>query len=222
MCLSVSVRFVFKKDVYNLCLPMPQHKKNIILAVVGLSIIFFGFVCVANFAYAVDDGSFGLNDTAKAAGLDKYKKDIPTIVGNIAGAGLSFASVVFFALMIYGGIRWMISRGNDEEAKKALNTIIAAVIGIIIVVSSYALTTFVFNSTSGDSSGGGGSGEGNVQKQCCLITYTENGEATEEALLAAGNTCTDVCTGRDSCTVDDQVAATGEECNLEMFDARAD
>jgi len=88
-------------------------------------------------------GNYGLDDTAGAAGLKAYGGSLPTLVGNVIGTGLSLIAVLFFALMIYGGFSWMTSRGNEEGTKKALNTITAAVIGIIIVMASYAITTFV-------------------------------------------------------------------------------
>ncbi len=91
--------------------------------------------------------SYGLDKTAEASGLDKAApKEVTTIIGNIIGNALSLTSVIFFILMIYGGFRWMLARGNDEDSKKALDTIIAAIIGIIIILASYAITNFVFNS----------------------------------------------------------------------------
>jgi heme/copper-type cytochrome/quinol oxidase subunit 2 len=102
----------------------------------------FGVLILAVPAFA----QFGLQETAGAAGLAKYGGSVPVLVGNVIGAALSMVSVIFFALMIYGGIRYMIARGNEEDTKKAINTIWAAVIGILIVLASYAITTFVFSS----------------------------------------------------------------------------
>jgi len=105
-------------------------------------IIAIGVLGVAGLAWAAD---YGTKTTAGAAGLTSYGTSIPTIIGNALGAVLSFVGVLFFGLMLYGGIMWMTSRGNQETEKKALNTILAAVIGIIIVLGSYAITTFVFS-----------------------------------------------------------------------------
>lgn len=90
--------------------------------------------------------NFGLDKTAGTAGLDTSAKDIPTIVGNIVGTGLSLIGVAFFVLTLYGGFLWMTAHGNDETIKKALKIITAAIIGLVIVMASYALTTFIFNS----------------------------------------------------------------------------
>lgn len=91
-------------------------------------------------------GDYGLDATAREAGIaQKYESDATVLIGNLIGGILAFISVLFFALMIYGGIRWMLSRGNEDETKKALDTMIAAVIGIAIVLASYAITKFVFD-----------------------------------------------------------------------------
>lgn len=96
---------------------------------------------------------FGLEATRSAAGLESGS--IPDIIGNMIGVLLSMVGVLFFALMLYGGILWMVARGNQEQEKKALNTITGAIIGIIIVVSSYAITNFVFKGVRGENTGGG-------------------------------------------------------------------
>lgn len=86
---------------------------------------------------------YGLQDTATAA--DLIRTETPAqIAGNVIGAGLSMIGVLFFLLMVYSGILWMTARGNEEQTKKALNTAIAAGIGMVIVLASYAITSFVF------------------------------------------------------------------------------
>ncbi|MBU2542304.1 pilin [Patescibacteria group bacterium] len=95
---------------------------------------------------------YGLKATQKAAGLSDAGS-VPVIVGNVLGSVLSLVGVLFFALMLYGGIVWMMARGNQEDEKKALSTITAAIIGIVIVVSSYAITNFVFEGMKGNVGG---------------------------------------------------------------------
>jgi LPXTG-motif cell wall-anchored protein len=97
---------------------------------------------------------YGQSKTADVAGLPKTG-DIPSIIGNVVGAGLSLISVLFFILMIYAGIMWMTARGDETHSKKALDTIFAAIIGIIIVLAAYAITNFVLTSVSGGVGGGG-------------------------------------------------------------------
>ena len=102
---------------------------------------------------------YGLSETAGAAKLNT-NGSVPTIAGNIIGGLLSMISVLFFVLVLYGGIIWMTARGNSEKTEKALDTIIAATIGIIIIMGAYALTNFVFKVGTG-TNGGGGNNSGN-------------------------------------------------------------
>ncbi len=98
--------------------------------------------------FSLANNNFGADTAARTAfgetTYQKVPKDVSTAIGNVIGALLSLISVIFFVLMIYGGIRWMFARGNEDEAKKAADTILAAIIGLIIIVASYALTNFVF------------------------------------------------------------------------------
>ncbi len=106
-------------------------------------------LCIPVFALAQDN--YGLDATAGAAyGADKLKTDtdLPSTAGKVIGTLLSLIGVIFFGLMIYGGFMWMTARGNEEQAKKALDTIIAAVIGLVIILAAYAITNFVFKSVS--------------------------------------------------------------------------
>jgi len=96
---------------------------------------------------------YGLEDTAIAAKL-KTDTTVPQLIGNVIGQTLSLVAVMFFLLVLFGGFRWMFSRGNPEETKKALDIIFGAVVGLIIVLASYAITSFVFTSLKVSSGGG--------------------------------------------------------------------
>ncbi|MCD4693873.1 hypothetical protein K8R62_00770 [bacterium] len=88
------------------------------------------------------DSLFGLT-TTNVGGISK--DSLPTMIGRIVGALLSFVGVIFLILMIYGGIMWMTARGNEQQVEKARSLIIAAIIGIIITLAAYAITIFVGN-----------------------------------------------------------------------------
>ncbi len=98
---------------------------------------------------AQTDPSYGLNDTAGkvsafqgSLGKD-YTNFLSTKTGQIIGVILSFVGVLFLGLMIYAGLMWMTSNGNEQLVTKAKDLIINSVIGIIIVFAAYALTSFL-------------------------------------------------------------------------------
>jgi len=89
---------------------------------------------------------YGLGDTAgKAFGGDiPFELEGPsTIIGKVVGSALAFIGILFLILMIYGGIIWMMARGNEQEVAKAKDLIVSAVIGLIIVLSAYAITAYI-------------------------------------------------------------------------------
>ncbi len=98
----------------------------------------------------VDPTLEGLNSTANA--VDAYKSQIDplkpesflqTKAGQLIGTVLSFVGVLFFVLMIYAGVLWMVSQGNEQQISKAKTLLRDAIIGIIIVLAAYALTSFL-------------------------------------------------------------------------------
>jgi cbb3-type cytochrome oxidase subunit 3 len=113
------------------------------------SIVFFclSILSLPSLVLADDaiETNYGLNTTIAVSNATKsLNKTSPTILaGNIVGAILSFIGVIFFILIVYGGFRWMLSEGNDEEVKKAQGIITAAIIGLIIVLGAYAITSFI-------------------------------------------------------------------------------
>ena len=108
-----------------------------------------------SFSVPVFAQDYGLSQTADASGLNNYPTSVPEIVGNVIGTALSLIAVIFFALMIFGGFLWMTAHGKEDQEKKALDTIIAATIGIIIILASYAITSFVFKSVGGSNQAAG-------------------------------------------------------------------
>lgn len=90
--------------------------------------------------------SQGLEETLNQGSLRSAltpMSDVKSGVGSIIGTVLSFIGVIFLVLMIYAGILWMLSEGNEEKVKKAKGILTASIIGILIVFSAYALTAYL-------------------------------------------------------------------------------
>lgn len=56
---------------------------------------------------------------------------------------LSVLGVIFLVLLVYGGYRWMMARGDTDEVKKATGIIKDAVIGLVIIMLAYSIARFV-------------------------------------------------------------------------------
>ena len=85
----------------------------------------------------------GLNTTVDKGGLKGQQTDIPTIIGQVVGSVLAFVGIIFFLLIIYGGVLWMTARGNDQTVQKAKTLIESAVVGLVIVLAAYAITSYL-------------------------------------------------------------------------------
>lgn len=73
-------------------------------------------------------------------------------LGNLSAAGvvsglirlaLVVVALVFFAMLIWGGIRWMMSKGDKTEVENARNQISNALIGLAIVFVAWALIKLI-------------------------------------------------------------------------------
>ena len=54
-------------------------------------------------------------------------------------------------MLIYGGLRYVISGGDSKKVTDAKNTIMYAIIGLIIAILAYAIVNFVINAVGGTS-----------------------------------------------------------------------
>ena len=86
-----------------------------------------------------------LEELDKVAGLSNLKgeTDVPTIVGKIINIVLGFFGLILVVMIIYGGVLWTTSGGDEEQIKKARGFISSAIIGLLIVTLSYAIAVFV-------------------------------------------------------------------------------
>jgi len=53
------------------------------------------------------------------------------------------AALVFFFMLIIGGVRWIFSGGDKTQTESARNQITAALVGLVIVFSAWALVTLI-------------------------------------------------------------------------------
>jgi hypothetical protein len=67
------------------------------------------------------------------------------IVLNIVNFILYFLGLIAVIMVIYGGITYVISAGNQESVEKAKKIIMYAVIGLIIVLISFALVNTILS-----------------------------------------------------------------------------
>jgi hypothetical protein len=108
--------------------------------------IVLSFLIMAQVVLAAVEDTTGLNTTAKqgfGSSVITNNSDLPTMIGRIIGTGLAFLGVVFFVLILYAGLGWILSMGNEEKIKQSKDMIIAAILGLIVVLGAYAITMLI-------------------------------------------------------------------------------
>lgn len=78
---------------------------------------------------------------------------LETVIGGIIQGALVLVGVIFLGLTVYGGYLWMLAREDEAQAKKAMQIIKMAVIGLAVVLGAYAITYFVVARLTGAAAG---------------------------------------------------------------------
>ena len=82
-----------------------------------------------------------------------------TLFGNtgiftqIVSVMLFLVGILSVIMLIFGGLRYIISRGESKAVESAKNTILYAIVGLIVAIMSYAIVNFVVTSFTGSNGG---------------------------------------------------------------------
>lgn len=68
---------------------------------------------------------------------------LPSIVNNALTWVLVIAAIVFFFMLVIGGIKWILSGGDKQQTENARNQITAALVGLVIVFSAWAIVRLI-------------------------------------------------------------------------------
>lgn len=121
-------------------------------AVIGLLVIIFAafIIRIIGSGLGIPGISFHLNTTAYAVNVGGYQINDPAgfkfgsgTLGDVVSAALPivlfFAGVGAFAFLVFGGAKYMISRGDPKRLDNARSTIAYAILGLVIIVASYVI-----------------------------------------------------------------------------------
>lgn len=122
-----------------------KNKLKFYLFFIGIFISFLSSFFVFQYSFSAQKVDV-LGGLSKSTPITIQKNaNVNDIVSNIIGTALSFVAIIFFIIIIYGGFLWMTASGNEDQAKKGLDIVIASVIGVVIILSSYTLVKFIFS-----------------------------------------------------------------------------
>lgn len=89
----------------------------------------------------------GLSPTTPFAGTSS--SGLMSAIRTIINVLLILAAFVAVIVIIYAGVQYIISRGDEDAAANAKNTILYAVIGLIVIGLSAAIVNFVIGAIGG-------------------------------------------------------------------------
>ena len=94
------------------------------------------------------------NTTTRNAGQyidNETDTDLNESIINIINAVIGVLGLVCVVVMIIGGVNYMTSSGDTGKVKKAKDTILYGVIGLVVCVLAFAIVNFVIKNILGQS-----------------------------------------------------------------------
>jgi hypothetical protein cdiviTM7_00647 len=88
-------------------------------------------------------------EAARAKGMPAELIGDNGVFGRITNVVLLAVGIISVVVLIYGGLRYILSGGDAKKVTDAKNTILYAIIGLIISLLAYAIVNFVLNSVIG-------------------------------------------------------------------------
>lgn len=97
-------------------------------------------------ALSVQEGA----EAARADGMPYNLVGPDGVFTQVTNTVLYIVGIVSVIMLIYGGLRYVISGGDSKKVTDAKNTILYAIIGLIISVLAFAIVNFVINAITGE------------------------------------------------------------------------
>lgn len=128
---------------------MKKGIKLVAGAVIASGILFAGLPVHAD--VTCPDGTAQSGNTKKTLAECNIEDDtslMPTVV-NLIKVAMSVLGLVAVVVIILGGIQFMTAGGDPGKVKKAKDTILYGVIGLVVAVLAYAIVNFIIASVNG-------------------------------------------------------------------------
>ena len=119
------------------------------------SAFFICFICVFGImpVLAEDDpagvpfdpsGTFDWTSMETALELSAQEADPVVVAIRLVNTALIFLGVITTLFIMYGGVVWFFARENEEQAKKAIDIVKGAMIGLVLIIFAYGLAYVVW------------------------------------------------------------------------------
>lgn len=71
------------------------------------------------------------------------EKTLPDMISNVIKIMLGLFGTVALVFVIWGGVEWLLSKGDSGKIKIARDRMLAAAVGLAIIAAAYAITDFI-------------------------------------------------------------------------------
>lgn len=95
-------------------------------------------------AISIQEGA----EAARADGMPAELVGDGGVINQFTNIILYVVGFISVVMLIWGGIRYIISGGDSKKITDAKNTILYAILGLVIVFFAYAIVNFVLNAIS--------------------------------------------------------------------------
>ena len=111
----------------------------------------FGFMILAPApvgASAVSEVKSGLDQATPA---EEKNSDLMKTINTVINVMLFIVGILSVIMIIFSGIRYVISNGNANQVKSAKDTLMYSIVGLFIAIIAYALVNWVFTTIGNNS-----------------------------------------------------------------------
>lgn len=84
---------------------------------------------------------FNLKATGQFSEVAQFT--LPQIIAGIIQLVMVIAALIFFFMLVIGGVKWIASGGDKGQTEGARNQITAALVGLVIVFAAWAIANLV-------------------------------------------------------------------------------
>ena len=118
-------------------------KLKTLLIAFGMVFSGIGLALAPTAAPVYADATSEISRGAAATGGSGDVNTLPTKVKGIINVILYIVGILAVVMIIFGGIKYMTSAGDQSAVTSAKNTILYGIIGLVITLLAYAIVQFV-------------------------------------------------------------------------------
>lgn len=119
---------------------MKKFTKSILQILTGIATV--STLCVGKaMAFSVQEGA----EAARAEGMPANLIGADGVITQFTSIALYIIGFISVIMLIWGGLRYILSGGDSKKITDAKNTILYALLGLVIAFFAYAIVHFVLN-----------------------------------------------------------------------------